>query len=226
MSAPIIPFAPGADKFIPAALDSLNADGPTKAAVADVLTQVLRQEIPREQAATRLESLIGTSTLLRDLQQMRKSEMAIHPPLVREISVPGFRKQKSKWCKEEDHKLLAAVQQHGTDNWPLIASIVGGGRTRSQCSQRWQRGIDPKLTKANWSREEEERLLAAVDAHGSKAWTRIAADMGNRSDVQCRFRYRFLCQKAKEANGPLQPISPPMAVAHLMPEVIAIPEND
>jgi Arc/MetJ family transcription regulator len=226
MSAPVIPFAPGAEKLIPAILDSVTADGPTKAAVAELLTQVLRQDVPRDQASARLESLIGASTPLRDLQQMRKSEMAIQPPIAREISVPGFRKQKSKWFKEEDDKLLAAVQQHGTDNWPMIASIVGGGRTRSQCSQRWQRGIGPKLTKANWSREEEERLLAAVEAHGNKAWTRIAADMGNRSDVQCRFRYRFLCQKAKQANGPVQPISPPMAVAHLMPEIITIPEND
>jgi hypothetical protein len=226
MSVPLIPLAAGSEKLIPAVVGSLNVDAATKAAVAEVLAQVLRQELPRDQANARLQSLIGTSTPLRDLHQMRQMELAIHPPIAREVSVPGFRKQKSKWCKDEDDKLVAAVQRHGTDNWPLIASVVGGGRTRSQCAQRWQRGIDPKLTKANWSREEEERLLAAVDTHGDKAWTRIAAEMGNRSDVQCRFRFRFLCHKAKQANGPIQPISPPMAAAHILSEAIAIPEND
>jgi hypothetical protein len=33
---------------------------------------------------------------------------------------------------------------------------------------------------------------------------------------------RFLCLKVQKANGPVQTVSPPMAV----PEMIAIPEND
>jgi hypothetical protein len=32
--------------------------------------------------------------------------------------------------------------------------------------------------------------------------------MGNRSDVQCRWRYRFLAKKAEEARTEIRPISP------------------
>jgi hypothetical protein len=32
--------------------------------------------------------------------------------------------------------------------------------------------------------------------------------MGNRSDVQCRWRYRFLAKKAGEARTEIKPISP------------------
>jgi hypothetical protein len=79
--------------------------------------------------------------------------------------------------------------------------------------------LDPRLLKCNWSQEEEQKLLDSVNLHGEKAWTRIAAELGNRNDVQCRFRYRFLCQKARQIDGAVRPISAPRAL-------IPIPERD
>jgi hypothetical protein len=57
--------------------------------------------------------------------------------------------------------------------------------------------IDPKIDKSNWSEEEEQKLIRLVSEHGDKSWTRIAAEMGSRSDVQCRFRYKFWARKAQ-----------------------------
>lgn len=127
-------------------------------------------------------------------------------------TVPGYRKKARRWTPEEDARLATAVQMNGVENWPAVAAYVGGDRTRSQCSQRWHRCIDPNISKSNWSREEEQKLIDAVKTYGSKAWTRIAAEMGDRCDVQCRFRYGFLQKKAKEMNTEIQPISAPMAV--------------
>jgi hypothetical protein len=127
--------------------------------------------------------------------------------MMRPLVLPGSRRKRKHWTADEDERLVSAVQHHGLDNWPLIASIVGGGRTRAQCTQRWHRGVDPKLLKCNWSREEERKLLDSVAVHGEAAWTRVAADLGNRSDVQCRFRYRFLCKKVKDMGTKVRPIS-------------------
>jgi hypothetical protein len=66
---------------------------------------------------------------------------------------------------------------------------VGNSRTRSQCSQRWQRGLDPRISRRPWAREEGTALARAVAICGEKAWIRVSQELGNRSDVQCRYRY-------------------------------------
>jgi hypothetical protein len=124
----------------------------------------------------------------------------------------GVRKRPTHWLPEEDERLSGAVKVHGTENWAAVARVVGT-RDRSQCSQRWNRGLNPAIDKSVWSFEEEQRLIDAVLAFGAKAWTRVAAAMGNRSDVQCRWRYRFLVKKANTAQRPVHPISPHAAQA-------------
>jgi hypothetical protein len=69
---------------------------------------------------------------------------------------------------------------------------VGNNRTSSQCSQRWQRGLDPRISRGRWTAEDEAKLLKLVAQFGEKSWIRISAAMGNRSDVQCRYRYLHL----------------------------------
>jgi hypothetical protein len=122
------------------------------------------------------------------------------PPLVP-------RKAPMRWTAEEDQRLLTGIEAHGLNNWSLVASVVGGSRTKAQCAQRWSRGLDPKIAKSNWCCEEEQKLLDLVQVHGLKSWTKICQEMGNRSDVQCRFRYHFLCKKAEEAGGEVAPVS-------------------
>jgi hypothetical protein len=128
----------------------------------------------------------------------------------------GVRKRHHHWTSDEDARLLAAIKTHGTENWPVVATAVGG-RTRSQCAQRWHRCLDTTIAKRNWSHEEEQRLIDAVRAFGGKAWTRVAAALKNRSDVQCRWRYNFLAKKAADAGTEVMPMSP-LTTAQVEPE--------
>jgi hypothetical protein len=130
----------------------------------------------------------------------------IHPPLIDQLPTT-VRKRPHHWTSEEDARLLAAIKSHGTENWRAVAAAVGG-RSRSQCAQRWHRCLNTSLAKRNWSREEEQQLIEAVRGFGGKAWTRVAATLKNRSDVQCRWRYNFLAKKAAEAGTEIQPVSP------------------
>lgn len=182
-----------------------------------ILNDLARDGIPLGDGQDQVVEVPGADEPLKRFDLMLKAPMVPKAvPIALPATVPGYRKKARRWTKEEDDRLAAAVQVHGTENWPLVATYVGGDRTRSQCSQRWHRCIDPKIEKCNWSREEEQKLIEAVQSHGNKAWTRIAAEMGNRSDVQCRFRYKFLLKKAKEMGTDIQPISAPMAVTHAM----------
>jgi hypothetical protein len=127
----------------------------------------------------------------------------------------GTRRCGRYWSSYEDQRLLAGILRYGMDNWTLIASFVGNGRSRSQCSQRWYRGLNPSVVKGQWSKDEEDRLVQLVTASGDQSWTKIALQLGNRSDVQCRYRYH---QLAKERmTSPEQTLVPLM----MMPVTVA-----
>jgi len=109
------------------------------------------------------------------------------------------RRKTHPWSEYEDQRLLCAINRFGLDNWRAVAQFVGNQRTRAQCSQRWFRGLDPRISKVLWTGAEERQLLALVHQFGDRAWTRISAELGNRSDAQCRYRYRQLVKDGRDA---------------------------
>ena len=49
--------------------------------------------------------------------------------------------------------------------------------------------LDSTISKCTWQPEEDESLKQLVKMHGDNNWKMISNDLGNRSDVQCRYRY-------------------------------------
>lgn len=117
----------------------------------------------------------------------------------------GQRHKSRPWSPYEDQRLLAGIRKFGIENWTSISRFVGNGRTRSQCSQRWYRGLDPRISKDQWTKAEEDKLVHLIAQNGDKSWTQIAAKMGNRSDVQCRYKYKQLQRESQKTDHPLQP---------------------
>jgi hypothetical protein len=111
------------------------------------------------------------------------------------------RRKPRQWSQLEDQRLIAGLHRFGSDNWSRIAKFIGNDRTRSQTSQRWQRGLDPRLSRDHWTKEQENQLLRLVDRYGLKSWIKIAKDLGNRSDVQCRYRYKQIRSKMPHARA-------------------------
>ena len=63
-----------------------------------------------------------------------------------------------------------------------------------ECAKRWHHSLDPSLNHSEWSLDEDERLLVAVDTHG-RSWKTIqtkefpgrsATDLKNRSALSFR----------------------------------------
>ncbi|EAY08085.1 Myb-like DNA-binding domain containing protein [Trichomonas vaginalis G3] len=136
----------------------------------------------------------------------------IPPQIGDEVPHYGERKKTHQWTKNEDNRLLMGVYKFGLSNWAAVSEYVGSGRTKCQCNQRWVRALDPKISKADWTEEEEEKLLQSIKQFGNHAWTKISSALGNRTDFQCRYRYiqmkRAEEEKEKELKNekPLYPI--------------------
>ena len=97
-------------------------------------------------------------------------------------------KASSSWVASQDAALRAAVQEHGGKNWKQIAQRLPG-KTPTQCLHRWQRVLNPNVTKGPWKPEEDEMLRKQVAEKGSKHWSKIAQHMNGRNGKQCRERW-------------------------------------
>jgi hypothetical protein len=97
---------------------------------------------------------------------------------------------KIKWSPEEDANLLRAAQKHGTSSWVKIAAMVPG-RTSKQCRERWLGQLSPGVVKANWTPDEDRRLLTDHIAHGNQ-WTIIAQNLPGRSAISIKNRWSWL----------------------------------
>jgi len=188
----------------------------SKVQTEDVLKAYLCGSISEETGRNHFVSQFGTSehfdrflTSIKAGKEYSNYIKGINPFLL--LSDGRKRKMGRNWTQEEDMRLMTAVKIHGTNKWIQIAEMVGGGRTRSQCSQRWNRGLNPLIFKGPWTLEEEKQLLAMVAQYGLKSWKRIATEMSNRSDVQCRYHYSQIQKhglsksKEEEANESPKP---------------------
>eukprot|EP00002_Diphylleia_rotans_P034306 TRINITY_DN7359_c0_g1_i1.p1 TRINITY_DN7359_c0_g1~~TRINITY_DN7359_c0_g1_i1.p1 ORF type:complete len:586 (-),score=101.86 TRINITY_DN7359_c0_g1_i1:244-2001(-) len=111
-----------------------------------------------------------------------------------------FERVTTHWTAEEDAAIVKVGIEAGS--WKaLSAKIMASGtrdcekKTPKQCSQRFSRVLDPSIHKGSWTADEDARLDAAVLRYGPVAWVRIAADVGRRTDIQCRTRYVFRNRK-------------------------------
>ena len=159
--------------------------------VGNIINEFLDQIISFPVACARFARITGTVLPIEKLNAIIQTPNDPIPFMVEETP-RLYRKKSRPWTAYEDQRLLAAINKYGKDSWTPISAFVGNGRSSSQCSQRWVRGLNPKISKASWTKNEEDLLVSLVNKYGDKSWTRIASEIGNRSDVQCRYRYQQL----------------------------------
>jgi hypothetical protein len=170
-------------------------------AMDTLLAGVLDGSIDCATASASCTELIGTSDpIIKLMKIFTVSEIPLPPNQF--IGHSSSRKKTACWSEKEDLRLLAAIHRFGLNAWGSVALFVGNSRQRSQCAQRLARGLDPRISKTQWKPEEDRKLSDLVGAFGEKAWTRVAAELGNRSDVQCRYRYRQMQAEGEMPSPP------------------------
>ena len=197
MASPLLDIAMSYVKAVSPSFEDENAKEEIRQAFSEYLSnntdgehvaRLLRQYISSTNPLERIEAILNTSDtpLKNEINDMNVD------------SLSNMRKKTRPWSQTEDTRLLAGVHRYGLDNWILVAKFVGNCRTRAQCAQRWFRGLDPRISRQHWSQEEEKRLFALIEIYGDKSWIKVASELGNRSDVQCRYHYLQLQKEAKK----------------------------
>lgn len=106
-------------------------------------------------------------------------------------------KTKKMFTKEEDQKLINAVEQLQNKKgfcWTQVSEIVGGGRTSRQCRERYKHYLDPEIKNPKWTIEEDILLQKKYAEYGPK-WTVIAKFFKSRTDVNVKNRWTILSQR-------------------------------
>ncbi|OHS92979.1 Myb-like DNA-binding domain containing protein [Tritrichomonas foetus] len=174
----------------------------------NIIQNYLNLEATYEQSCEAFIALGMQTDTLDKIHEIKTVEEAPLPSI--ENQDENSHKKSRPWSPIEDNRLLAGILRYGLDNWSTVAMFVGNDRTRAQCSQRWSRGLNPRISKDTWSTEEESLLLRLIQQFGDKSWTKIASLLGNRSDVQCRYHYHQInknSQTLQFGSAPSQPIS-------------------
>jgi hypothetical protein len=161
-----------------------------------VTSDFLQGLIPYPEAHAAFMFIIGCTGPLEHVRAILEIPDEPLPPC--EEDETSARKRMRMWSTYEDNRLLAGLYRYGVNNWAPISHFVGNSRSRSQCAQRWARGLNPHIRKASWDPSEDLRLIQLVNTYGEKSWMKVSASMGNRSDVQCRYHYLQLAKDKPE----------------------------
>ena len=190
---------------------AVNMASDQVAKVRGVVERFLSGQISFQQAASKFSALVGTTEPIERIADIISLVNSPAPDVYEDTTLDDGNSRRKKtrgWTTMEDMRLLAGIHKFGLDEWPNVAAFVGHGRTRNQCSQRWLRVLDPKISKDVWTKAETEKLFRLVEQYGTKSWMKIATEMGNRCDVQCRYQY-MRHQKAKDyASSAGQSVAP------------------
>ncbi|KAK8116868.1 uncharacterized protein PG998_005149 [Apiospora kogelbergensis] len=106
---------------------------------------------------------------------------------------------KGPWSREEDQRLRSAMEVHGS-KWTRVAEEVAS-RSADQCAKRWQQSLDPSIKHGNWTEEEDERLIRAVEKHG-RQWKQIQETYyQSRSRNDLKNRYTIITRRASHSDN-------------------------
>jgi len=95
-------------------------------------------------------------------------------------------RNKKKWTKEEDLKLIKLAERNKEKHWREISKNFLN-KNPLQCFSRYKR-IKPGIIKGTWSKEEDEKILSLVKEYG-KSWAKLAKIMKSRNGKQIRDRF-------------------------------------
>lgn len=91
------------------------------------------------------------------------------------------------WTEDEDNLLRQLISKYGKQ-WSVLATHIPN-RSATQIAARWEKCINPNLTKGPFSADEDQIIRKFVEEHGVHSWPKVTAVLPNRTAKQCRERW-------------------------------------
>ncbi|KAK4367878.1 hypothetical protein RND71_011670 [Anisodus tanguticus] len=117
--------------------------------------------------------------------------------------------KRGPWSPEEDAKLKAYIEQHGTGgNWITLPQKVGLKRCGKSCRLRWLNYLRPNIKHGEFTEEEDNIICSLYMSIGSR-WSIIAAQLPGRTDNDIKNYWNtrlkkklLLCNKQRKDHRP------------------------
>lgn len=136
---------------------------------------------------------------------------------------PRKKNKKKHWSAIESTYLLLMVLPYSHNIcWDEVLKdmkkrIINFDKTEADCIDRWEKQVNPMISKTGWTAEEDAKLGALVEKYGIRSWMTIARLMENKTDTQCRYHYfKYIVpnlKKCSQTKAPRMSIPPTFAFA-------------